>query len=141
MFDRGNKGGEAQGPAPVEITLEDGQELKGRLSLPPGRTLVDVLNGTATFVEFEVNGGERMYIAKSALHCVKPMNVPAAPDLWAGPTDGSGFDPSQMPPNGHYGLVGMKERAALINGSLQIDSQPGRGTIVQLTVPLQEIGT
>lgn len=104
MFDRGGRGGEAQGPAPVEITLEDGQELKGRLSLPPGRTLVDVLNGTATFVEFEVNGGERMYIAKSALHCVKPMNVPAAPDLWAGPTDGSGFDP--------YSVLGVTHGAS-----------------------------
>jgi signal transduction histidine kinase len=52
--------------------------------------------------------------------------------------DGSGFDSSQAPSNGHYGLVGMKERAALINASLQIQSQPGRGTIVQLTVPLQE---
>jgi hypothetical protein len=92
MFNRGG-GGQAQGPAPVEITLEDGQELHGKLLLPPGRTLVDVLNGTATFVEFEVSDGERMYIAKSALHCVKPMNVPPAPDLWAGPTDGGNFDP------------------------------------------------
>jgi signal transduction histidine kinase len=53
--------------------------------------------------------------------------------------DGSGFDPSQMPPDGHFGLVGMKERAALVNGSLEIQSQPGRGTIVQLSVPLQGI--
>jgi signal transduction histidine kinase len=55
--------------------------------------------------------------------------------------DGSGFDPSQMPPNGHYGLVGMKERAALVNASLQVQSQPGRGTIVQLSVPLQGMAT
>jgi signal transduction histidine kinase len=55
--------------------------------------------------------------------------------------DGCGFDPSQTPPNGHYGLVGMKERAALINASFQIESQPGHGTMVQFTVPLQEMAT
>lgn len=55
--------------------------------------------------------------------------------------DGSGFDPSQTAANGHYGLVGMKERAELINGSLEIKSQPGAGTIIQLTVPLQEMAT
>jgi signal transduction histidine kinase len=55
--------------------------------------------------------------------------------------DGSGFDPSQTAANGHYGLVGMKERAELINGALHIQSQPGQGTIVQLTVPWQEMAT
>jgi signal transduction histidine kinase len=53
--------------------------------------------------------------------------------------DGSGFEISQTPPNGHYGIAGMKERAGLINGSLQVESLPGKGTTVRLTVPLEEI--
>lgn len=55
--------------------------------------------------------------------------------------DGAGFDPSQTPPDGHYGIAGMKERAALIDGSVQVESQPGRGTNVQLTVPLETVTT
>ena len=53
--------------------------------------------------------------------------------------DGSGFDSSQKPPNGHYGIAGMKERAGLINGALQVESQPGKGATVRLTVPLEKI--
>jgi signal transduction histidine kinase len=52
--------------------------------------------------------------------------------------DGGGFDPSQIAPNGHYGITGMRERAGLINSTLRLESQPGRGTLVHLTVPLPE---
>jgi two-component system, NarL family, sensor histidine kinase UhpB len=34
------------------------------------------------------------------------------------------------------GLSGMRERAMLVDGRLDVDSRPGRGTIVQLEVPL-----
>jgi two-component system, NarL family, sensor histidine kinase UhpB len=34
------------------------------------------------------------------------------------------------------GLSGMRERAMLVDGTLQVDSRPGRGTIVNLEVPL-----
>jgi len=37
---------------------------------------------------------------------------------------------------GHFGLLGMKERAAQIDGTLDISSVPGEGTMVALRVPL-----
>jgi len=37
---------------------------------------------------------------------------------------------------GHWGLLGMRERAARIGGRLNIDSRAGRGTTVRLVVPL-----
>jgi signal transduction histidine kinase len=46
--------------------------------------------------------------------------------------DGVGFASAVSPPNGHFGVVGMKERAMLIDAALTIDSQPGRGTSVKL---------
>jgi hypothetical protein len=91
MFERG-KGGR-EGPVEVEIDLGDGQKRNGKVILPPGRTLPEVLNGAATFIEFQPVDGERTFIAKSALHSVTPSNVPPAPDLWAGPTQGGTFDP------------------------------------------------
>ena len=39
---------------------------------------------------------------------------------------------------GHYGLLGMKERAATIDGTLEVTSEPGRGTKVTLRVPIAE---
>src|SRR6476620_6758348 len=47
--------------------------------------------------------------------------------------DGRGFafDESQ----GGLGIAGMRERALLIGGELTIESRPGHGTTVQLTVP------
>lgn len=39
------------------------------------------------------------------------------------------------------GLYGMKERAELVNGTLSILSEPGKGTVVQLEIPLGEGGT
>jgi signal transduction histidine kinase len=33
---------------------------------------------------------------------------------------------------GHYGLTGMRERAATLGGTLEITSGPGRGTTVRV---------
>lgn len=43
--------------------------------------------------------------------------------------DGVGFDPEHEP-EGHYGLVGMRERATKIGATLKFDSKTGTGTAV-----------
>jgi signal transduction histidine kinase/ligand-binding sensor domain-containing protein len=55
--------------------------------------------------------------------------------------DGQGFviDWKQESASGHYGLTGMKERAAAIGGRLEIHSEPGVGTTIRLrTAALRE---
>jgi signal transduction histidine kinase/ligand-binding sensor domain-containing protein len=37
---------------------------------------------------------------------------------------------------GHFGLIGMRERAERLGGELRLSSQPGEGTEVEVTVPL-----
>ena len=51
--------------------------------------------------------------------------------------DGSGIDPAARDGrrSGHFGLPGMRERAELIGGSLDVWSQSGLGTEVELTIP------
>src|SRR5437867_456671 len=44
----------------VDITLQDGRELQGKLVVPMGRSLTTALNGGSAFVEFELPAGERM---------------------------------------------------------------------------------
>jgi len=48
--------------------------------------------------------------------------------------DGCGFDAASPPHDDQYGLQGMRERAEMIGGTLEIESQPGEGTTVRLTV-------
>jgi len=50
--------------------------------------------------------------------------------------DGSGFDVHQQNKSGHYGLIGMRERARLAGGTLDVVSQPGQGTTLKLRLPL-----
>jgi len=49
--------------------------------------------------------------------------------------DGRGFDPRGRFP-GHLGLRSMQERAAAVGGSLEVESEPGRGARVQASVPV-----
>jgi two-component system sensor histidine kinase UhpB len=53
--------------------------------------------------------------------------------------DGRGFHPvhvvSKDDKDRGLGLFGMQERAALVGGAVQIESAPGRGTTVRVTVP------
>jgi signal transduction histidine kinase/ligand-binding sensor domain-containing protein len=53
--------------------------------------------------------------------------------------DGIGFSTDVSQPFGHFGLIGMRERADEINARLTVTSSPGSGTTVLIIVPLQEI--
>ena len=54
--------------------------------------------------------------------------------------DGSGFvvpeQPGELARAGHFGLLGMRERAILFGGQLRVSSQAGRGTRVVATFPV-----
>jgi PAS domain S-box-containing protein len=56
--------------------------------------------------------------------------------------DGVGFDvPKTLDwaaNRGHLGLVGMKERVQILGGHLEVDSKPGLGTRIRLSLPLTE---
>lgn len=51
--------------------------------------------------------------------------------------DGLGFDPELVAhrSEGHFGLAGMSERVKLLGGTLSIQSTPGTGTRIAVTVP------
>ena len=51
--------------------------------------------------------------------------------------DGVGFDVKTAVRAGHYGLLGMRERARLINGTFAITSEPGKGTQLSITLPME----
>ena len=51
--------------------------------------------------------------------------------------DGCGFDPGLIAA-GHYGLLGLRERARLAGGTLEIASAPRQGTTLRLWLPAGE---
>lgn len=52
--------------------------------------------------------------------------------------DGTGFDPAEaFTQAGHFGLVGLRERARLVGGHLEIESAPQQGTTLRFFLPLE----
>jgi len=49
--------------------------------------------------------------------------------------DGTGFEPTDVPGD-RFGLVGMRERARLLGGSLTVESAPDAGTAIEVRVPI-----
>jgi signal transduction histidine kinase/ligand-binding sensor domain-containing protein len=50
--------------------------------------------------------------------------------------DGCGFDPAYLSDDRHYGLVSMKERAAVVGGRLTVATAVAQGTSITATIPL-----
>jgi signal transduction histidine kinase len=55
--------------------------------------------------------------------------------------DGAGFTPpletADLSRSGHFGLIGMQERAQYIGARLEVHSRPGKGTRITLCLPTQ----
>jgi PAS domain S-box-containing protein len=83
-------------------------------------------------------------IAQEALHNVMKHAHAGRAEVRVWPTegelhlevadDGRGFDAQRVPP-GHLGVVGMRARAGLMGGRLEIAPRDGGGTVVRVAVP------
>jgi two-component system sensor histidine kinase DegS len=55
--------------------------------------------------------------------------------------DGIGFDPEHVQAKkieGHFGLIQVQERVALLQGSMSVTSQPNQGTNILIQLPLSD---
>ena len=100
MFERNRQEVQEQGAVAVEVALDDGSVVTGKMFVSASRTLFDVLNGPALFMEFEPYEGERRFIAKSALKAVKLLAGARPLNLGQKARDLDGFDP--------YSILGVK---------------------------------
>ncbi len=53
--------------------------------------------------------------------------------------DGRGFDENNVPNSSALGILGMRERALVFGGQVDLQSAPGEGTTVQVNIPLEEL--
>ena len=51
--------------------------------------------------------------------------------------DETGFDANRIGGLRGLGLINMRERARQLNGTFELDSEPGRGTTVRVTIPFR----
>src|SRR2546430_16907637 len=77
MFDR-NRIDNLPEPSvvPVEVALVDGTITRGKLLVPVGKSVAEVLNGAGGFIEVEPYGGERGFLPKAQLASIKPRPRP-----------------------------------------------------------------
>lgn len=68
----------------------------------------------------------------SVIHCL--LTVAADQIQLAVADNGRGFDPDTINA-GTFGIRGMRERTAQLAGKFEIQSEPGRGTTIRVTVP------
>jgi signal transduction histidine kinase len=51
--------------------------------------------------------------------------------------DGKGFDSADAARKKSFGLLGMRERAAVLGGNIDITSVPRQGTVVSVRIPIK----
>ncbi|HEY4691298.1 MAG TPA: GAF domain-containing sensor histidine kinase [Anaerolineae bacterium] len=105
---------------PIDVRVDGGLErLPGRIEAGVYRIVQEALNNAARH-----SGARRA--AVDLVDTGAGLRVSIA-------DDGRGFDPGATTRG--FGLTGMRERAHLLGGTLDIDSAPGRGTRIVLVVP------
>ena len=102
---------------------DDGQQVPEMHATAVFRILQESLNNIgrharATFVRIEV------YIDTSQL----TMSIK---------DNGVGMYPDDRRKAHRFGLIGIEERITMLGGALTIDSVPGQGTVLHMTIPLQ----
>ena len=71
----------------------------------------------------------------AAKHVAVRLEEAAGKVVLAVEDDGKGFDASKLMPRTSLGLVGIRERAALVGGTATVESKPGSGTRIRIEVP------
>ncbi|MCA9916130.1 MAG: sensor histidine kinase, partial [Anaerolineae bacterium] len=104
------------------------------------RVLKPEAQGTVFYLIEEAANNSRKY-AKASLIRVRGT-IEGNEIVFRVQDNGEGFDTSDIfsdySKRGSFGMVNMRERAELINGSFEIQSAPGKGTTVVVRVPLED---
>ena len=94
---------------------------------------------TAVFRIFQEAISNIIQHSQASLACIRLVRGPNHVVLRVA-DNGCGFDSTRIArtagDDGHLGLIGMRERAALLGGTVAIETDVGQGTSVVVTIPL-----
>jgi len=108
----------------VELSLPEPEtDIDPELSTALFRVLQEALTNVARHA-----GATRVQVALTCLGAEMQLRVS---------DNGNGFDTSAVRRTKTFGLLGMRERASMLGGTLTIESKPAAGTSVEIAIPLQ----
>lgn len=88
----------------AKIELTDGRHVSGRFLIARSKSLLDVLNGPAQFIDFEPYNGDLEVIAKSSIRSLRIISVPTGRHPSKIIKDADNFNP--------YEVLGIEKGAA-----------------------------
>jgi signal transduction histidine kinase len=123
-------------PALEMLVGENGQQIElrsnGQERRLPAETELALYRMVQEALNNAVHHANAKYISVSLDFSVNQLTVMVQ-------DDGKGFEvprtPADFTPQGHFGLLGLYERAELIGAHLDIISSPGNGTQLTITLP------
>lgn len=93
MFERARVDNASKSPVACELIMDDGRELSGHLLVTSQRGLVDELNATGGFAEFEQLDRTRCLLAKSTIRAARPATFGKVDHLQQNLRENAAFDP------------------------------------------------
>jgi signal transduction histidine kinase len=106
-----------------------------RVALPPEPLVLDSERSTAIFRIFQESLTNVARHA-NATRVQAQLEREAHQLIFRVRDNGQGFDPEEAKARKSLGLVGMQERALLLNGELTVEGVRGKGTTLTLRIPL-----
>jgi signal transduction histidine kinase len=117
------------------LTVELDVELASESGKPPTRLTPEIEDAIYRLVQETLNNVAKHADTDRAVVSVRESGGSVAIEIR---DDGIGFELETVA--GGFGLIGMRERAELVEGKLAVASAPGEGTTVSIVVPAKHVG-
>ncbi len=114
----------------VELRIDLGYE-QGRR---PDRLAADVETAFYRIIQEALTNARKHGAAKRVIVRVRDDDTCVEASIT---DDGTGFDVTKRADG--FGLIGIRERAELLDGQLRVESSPGHGTTVTVTIPARRL--
>ena len=119
----------AGSPVALTVDLSGADAVEARLHPEAGHELIQIAREALSNVARHSGA----HAAELSLHVAPEVATLQIHD------DGIGFDRSRRLGGGHFGLANLRDRTAGIGGSLEIQTEPGRGTRIIVRLPLAPV--
>jgi PAS domain S-box-containing protein len=116
------------------FSIQEGIEVAFNAENIPERLPKDVSLSVYRTIQEGLNNIAKHACARRAVVCLSASEASLHLSIQ---DDGLGFDPAEVRKMPGLGLSSIRERVRLVNGRHRIKSEPEKGTMIEVTVPLQ----
>ena len=80
-------------PVAIEVTLDSGEHLHGKVYVGAGRSVGEELNSPSGFIDFEAHHGQRSFLSKQSVQSISLQQIPRADQFARAQAKSSDFNP------------------------------------------------